>query len=165
MVTSVSHQVRLCQRRGTGWPAFGPVRIKPLAQGDAVVFIFSIASLSRAFCSGVAAVIETRMPEGGGGGGGGGDGSGDNDDGGGGKGEGEGDGEREFPSRLSATIPTTRAATATIPTSPITPCLADTRDLGAVAVAGSVRGGGSAGTVSSTSPLIVQTELPNHKGV
>ena len=164
-MTSVSHQVRLCQRRGTGWPAFGPVRIKPLAQGDAVVFIFSIASLSRAFCSGVAAVIETRMPEGGGGGGGGGDGSGDNDDGGGGKGEGEGDGEREFPSRLSATIPTTRAATATIPTSPITPCLVDTRDLGAVAVAGSVKGGGSAGTVSLTSPLIVQTELPSHRGV
>ena len=50
MVTRVSYQVKLCQRRGTGWPAFGPVLMKPLAQGDAVVFIFSTASLSLCFC-------------------------------------------------------------------------------------------------------------------
>ena len=84
--------------------------------------------------------------------------------GGGGGGEGEGDGEGEFPSRLSATIPTTRAATATRPTSPIAPCLADTRDLGAVAVAGTGRGGGSAGTVSSTSPLIAQLKVCEGQG-
>eukprot|EP00964_Phaeocystis_antarctica_P095371 scaffold61845_cov72-Phaeocystis_antarctica.AAC.1 len=104
------------------------------------------------------------------GGGGGGDGSGGGDGGGGGDssggGEGEGDGMAEFPSRPSATIPTTRAATATSPTSPIAPCLVDTRDLGVVAVAGTVKGGGSAGTVSSTSPLIAQLKfcawsLPN----
>eukprot|EP00964_Phaeocystis_antarctica_P095372 scaffold61846_cov69-Phaeocystis_antarctica.AAC.1 len=102
----------------------------------------------------------------------GGDGSGGGDGGGGGDssggGEGEGDGKAEFPSRPSATIPTTRAATATSPTSPIAPCLADTRDLGVVAVAGTVRGGGSAGTVSSTSPLIAQLNfcawsLPNQE--
>ena len=29
MVTRVSYQVKLCQRRGTGWPAFGPVLMKP----------------------------------------------------------------------------------------------------------------------------------------
>ena len=162
MATRVSYQVRLCQRRGTGWPALGPVLTKPLAQGDAVVFISSTASLSLCFCRSVAALIEWRVPAGGGdGGSGGGEGEGDGEgesvdgEGGGGGGEGEGDGVGEFPSRPSATIPTTRAATATIPTSPIAPCLADTRDLGAVA-AGTVRGGGSAGTVSSTSPLIVR---------
>ena len=69
MVTSVSHQVRLCQRRGTGWPVS---LMTPLAQGDAVVFIFSTASLSCAFCSVVAAPIERRVPAGGGDGGDGG---------------------------------------------------------------------------------------------
>ena len=178
MATRVSYQVRLCQRRGTGWPALGPVLTKPLAQGDAVVFISSTASVSLFFCSSVAALIEWRAPAGGGDGGGGGDGSGGGEgegdaegesvDGGGGGGVAVslGDGEGEFTSRPSATIPTTRAATATRPTSPIAPCLADTRDLGAVAVAGTVRGGGSAGTVSSTSPLIAQINdcawsLPN----
>ena len=69
-------------------------------------------------------------------------------------------GEGELPSRLSATMPTTREATDTMPRSPIATCVADnTRDLGAVAVAG----GGSAGMVSSTLLLIVQTELPNQE--
>ena len=165
----------------------------PLAQGDGVVFIFSSASLIRACCSAVAAPIEKRIPVGGGDGGGsdgcgddgggggaggggdGGDGDGGGGDGGGGGAGGGGDdagdddddvggeGEGELSSRLSATIPTTRAATATMPTSPIATSLADTRDLGAVAVAGSVTGGGSAGTVSSTSPLIVQTKLPSQE--
>jgi len=200
MVTSVSHQVRLCQRRGTDLPVLVST---PLAQGDGVVFIFSSASLIHACCSAVAAPIEKRMPVGGGDGGGsdgcGGDGDGGGSDGCGGDGDGGGsdgcggdgdggaggggdggdgdggggddddvgvggEGEGEFSSRLSATIPTTRAATATMPTSPIATSLADTRDLGAVAVAGSVTGGGSAGTVSSTSPLmLVQTKLPNQE--
>ena len=69
MATSVSHHVRLCQRWGTGWPVS---LMTPRAQGDAVVFIFSTASLSRAVCSVVAAPIERRMPAGGGGGAGGG---------------------------------------------------------------------------------------------
>ena len=175
-MTRVSHQVRLCQRRGTGSPVFGPVVTKPLAQGDAVVFISSTASVSLFFCSSVAALIEWRAPAGGGDGGGGGDGSGGGEgegdaegesvDGGGGGGVAVslGDGEGEFTSRPSATIPTTRAATATRPTSPIAPCLADTRDLGAVAVAGTVRGGGSAGTVSSTSPLIAQLKVCRTRG-
>jgi len=194
MATSVSHQVRLCQRRGTDLPV--PLTT-PLAQGDAVVFIFSTASLSRAFCSAVAAPTEKRIPAGGGdggggdgsggdgggggGGGGGGDGgggdsSGGDDGGGAGGGGGGGDGsdgdggggdddsvaggEGELPSRLSATMPTTREATDTMPRSPIATCVADnTRDLGAVAVAG----GGSAGMVSSTLLLIVQTQLPNQE--
>ena len=84
IVTSVSHQVKFCQRGGTGRPAFGPLLMAPLAQGDAVVFIFSIASFSRSFCSLVAALIELRVPAGGEGGGSEGGGS----EGGGGEGGG-----------------------------------------------------------------------------
>ena len=69
IVTSVSHQVKFCQRGGTGRPVFGPLLMRPLAQGDAVVFIFSIALFSRSFCSLVAALIELRVPAGGEGGG------------------------------------------------------------------------------------------------
>jgi len=90
MATSVSHQVRLCQRRGTSWPAFGPVLTKPLAQGDSVVFIFSIAWLSRFFWLEVAAPIACRLRAIGGCGGGGGGGSGGGGGGGGGGGDGGG---------------------------------------------------------------------------
>ena len=91
MAVNVSHQVRFCQRGGTDRPAFGPLLITPLAQGDGVVFIFSTASVSRAFCSVVAALIERRVPAGGGGGGGGGVGGGGDGgcDGGGGGGDGD----------------------------------------------------------------------------
>ena len=66
MATSVSHQLRLCQRRGTGWPVF----VKPLAQGDGVAFILSTALLNCAFCVSVAALIEMRVEGGGDGDGG-----------------------------------------------------------------------------------------------
>ena len=206
IVTSVSHQVKFCQRGGTGRPVFGPLLMRPLAQGDAVVFIFSIALFSRSFCSLVAALIELRVPaggegggsegggseggggeggvdggggEGGGGEGGGGGGEGKKDGGGGegerdrgGEGErdggGEGDGEGkvvdgEFAAHISATTPTTRAASATIPTSALAPWVADTRVLRAtigVVAAGTVSGGGgSAGTVSSILPVIIELSL------
>ena len=206
IVTSVSHQVKFCQRGGTGRPAFGPLLMAPLAQGDAVVFIFSIASFSRSFCSLVAALIELRVPaggegggsegggseggggeggvdggggEGGGGEGGGGGGEGKKDGGGGegerdrgGEGErdggGEGDGEGkvvdgEFAADICATTPTTRAASATIPTSALAPWVADTRVLRAtigVVAAGTVSGGGgSAGTVSSILPVIIELNV------
>ena len=77
MATSVSHQLRLCQRRGTGWPVF----VKPLAQGDGVAFILSTALLNCAFCVSLAALIEMRVAGGGGGDGGGGGGNGDGGEG------------------------------------------------------------------------------------
>ena len=85
MATSVSRQLRLCQRRGTGWPVF----VKPLAQGDGVAFILSTALLNCAFSVSLAALIEMRVAGGGGGDGGGGGGDGDGGDGDGGEGVGE----------------------------------------------------------------------------